>query len=174
MVQAIEAGTKTQTRRIIKPQSAVLTDAIARNCNIQPPQRENQPVIPCPYGQPGDLLWVRETFSWGDPALNNGKDFVYYRAQFDMKEWPGNWRPSIHMPKKFARIWLQITDVRAELLQDISEYDAIAEGIAPTWMPMPQWQFEDLWESIHGPGSWAANPVVWVINFRKYEMPQAK
>jgi len=190
MVRAILEGRKTQTRRVVKPQSAILTDEMARVLGVQPPAQQNAPVISCPYGVPGDRLWVRETYAWsGDSSIPEADRIasgeVWYRA--DGGRGGGiRWRPSIFMPRWASRILLEITGVRVERLQDISEADCWAEGIdavdgvfdesipamaqrmgrlcedaAPT--------FACLWESINGTDSWNANPLVWVVSFRRVE-----
>ena len=175
MVRAILAGTKTQTRRVVKPQTAILTDATARSIGIQPPARENPPVIPCPYGAPGDLLWVRETHAIvpasayrcsreedGSPVPHrvspDGEEWAVYRAGWSRSD-PHRWRPSIHMPRWASRLTLRVTDVRVERLQAISEADARAEGVASVA------EYAALWDAINGAGSWAANPWVWAIGF---------
>lgn len=134
--------------------------------------------ILCPYGRPGDLLWVRETWA---PAWNQ----VLYKANERYGKYEGQkWKPSIHMPKKAARIWLQVEGVRVERLQDISEEDAIAEGIekkpgstSSTKFDYRHYEYEGsynvdakvsfrtLWEKINGADSWAANPFAWVVKF---------
>jgi hypothetical protein len=83
---------------------------------------------------------------------------------------PARWRPSIHMPRWASRITLEITDVRVERLQEISEEDALAEGVIGIYAHArtnPRGAFHALWESIYGPDSWAANPWVWAITFRR-------
>ncbi|MNE10030.1 hypothetical protein D3C80_1027260 [compost metagenome] len=138
----------------------------------------------CPYGKVGDILWVRETWNnWGAKEV----PFVY-RAT-DLRSCGHNWKPSIHMPKKAARIWLQITDLRVEHLHDISEHDAITEGIeikkdcdgdiykdyeaktevsdfGDTYYTNPVLSFKSLWVKINGKESWISNPWVWVIKFK--------
>ena len=133
---------------------------------------------PLPYGKPGDRLWVRET--WHD-ASSSLHSCALYRADGIDLHWD-KWTPSIHMPRWASRITLEITSVRVERLQDISEADALAEGIPSidtpgAWtLPIPAnpnlpaiylGAFCKLWESINGPGSWAANPWVWAIEFRR-------
>lgn len=153
MVQAILQGRKTQTRRVVK--------------------RPEVSMQKCPYGQPGDVLWVRESFY---PATNT--PFIY-----KADGWVGDntWKPSIHMPKDAARIWLKLTDVKVERLQDIAEADAIAEGIEIidqegqkvyrrydgyyTVTPSAYVSYWSLWASINGEESWLANPWVWVLSF---------
>jgi hypothetical protein len=162
-------------------------------------------VIQCPYGQPGDRLWVRET-GWERPErsrrmLSEGADTwvpFYYDADgwdeqdhADFKVWGFKRRPSIHMPRWASRILLEIVSVRVERLQEISEADSIAEGINcypfrpddgfPICSGYTHEENDDrcmlwataklaylkLWESINGPDSWAANPWVWVIEFKR-------
>lgn len=135
----------------------------------------------CPYGQPGDRLWVRETWH---PETSNPDAKAAYRADCDYETGKEcGWRPSIHMPRWASRILLEITDVRVERLQDIDEDDCLAEGIAQVVrekLPRiqqcgeydainvdPVAEYRDLWESISGAGSWDAKPWVWVIEFRR-------
>jgi hypothetical protein len=142
------------------------------------------------YGQPGDRLWVRET--WQGPILDceehevqfreDGPEafkkpgFCAYRAtdKLDAIDADGKelgWRPSIFMPRWVSRITLEITGVRIERLQDISDADAIAEGIPRGGPENPdgieRLEYRTLWEQINGPGSWEANPWVWVIEFKR-------
>lgn len=191
MVRAILDGTKTQTRRAVKSTGMYAIDASIHGEEVA--RRELAALATrCPYGQAGDQLWVREAFSgphcmdasdgckavppskWGDCSR------IWYWADGNPTE--GDWtrpRPSIHMPRWASRILLEIAAVRVERLQDISETDAKAEG-APDYEegidhPPPgadhEWSFRGsfirLWESINGPGSWDANPCVWVIEFRR-------
>lgn len=146
-------------------------------------------IIGCPHGQPGDRLWVREN-GWERPSLSprdlrEGADTwppYEYDAEplmcwedGELKRYGWKRRPSIHMPRWACRIDLQITAVRVERLQDISEADAIAEGCSPAHPDdedarhhyTPRWAYEVLWEQINGAGSWAANPWVWVVEFRR-------
>lgn len=173
MVLALLDGTKTQTRRIAnKP---VRHPDLG---NIYTPgalvlEREPQHVIEraCPYGQPGDRLWVRETWAPMTNGFAYGADPVWNASP------DGKWRPSIHMPRAACRLELEITGVRVERLQDISESDALAEGTPSDLMPidvsrMPYpssieaGKYAALWEQINGPGSWDANPWVWVVEFK--------
>jgi hypothetical protein len=129
----------------------------------------------CPYGQPGDRLWVRECF--GYPANDKTRADIRYRA--DGGGLLGDWRPSIHMPRAASRITLEITGVRCEKLQDISEADAKAEGVTvlvdaeitaavvPGIRGPAYLEYFVLWDSINGPGSWDANPYVWVVEFKR-------
>jgi hypothetical protein len=176
MVRAILAGRKTQTRRIVKNQEWY---------NLKGDYGDRlRGVDRCPYGHPGERLWVRETWfcATGEP----GPALCHYQADGDRPEFKGLWKPSIHMFRWASRITLEITGVRVERLQDISEADAIAEGIAKhsdQWIDYPAgksaagWSdprksFTSLWQSINGGDSWNANPWVWVVEFRKLEAAQ--
>ncbi|WP_315132902.1 hypothetical protein [Achromobacter marplatensis] len=201
MVRALLAGTKTQTRRIAKPvrhpDLGNLYDAGALVL-----EREPQHVIDraCPYGQPGDRLWVREAFRFaasldrlspndvGEKALDAGYSTPWAPTQFEADgrragSWhgfdtpptvttPGKLRPGIHMPRWACRLVLEVTGVRLERLNEISDDDIASEGIQE-WIDggvdhdgYPRDAFRSLWESINGAGSWQANPWVWVVEFR--------
>jgi hypothetical protein len=144
MVRAILEGRKTQTRRVVKNQ--VRRDGYT-----------------CPYGKPGDVLWVRET--WCGDRFNG----VGYRAT-DAQSGP--WKPSIFMPRWASRITLEITDVQVERVHDINECDIVAEGIPfPTDRYVSYEEllaaFRDLWDSINGKTyPWASNPWVWALTFK--------
>lgn len=165
MVRAILAGRKTQTRRIVKPQSAVLTDQMARGFGVRPPAVENAAVIPCPYGQVGDHLWVRE--AW---ALHPETGNLLYKAD-DGAPSDTRWKPSIHLPRKHSRILLEMTSIRVERLQTISWEDALAEGTdndpATT---NAVGSFAKYWDYINGAEAWDMNPWVWVVGFKKVEV----
>lgn len=144
-------------------------------------------VFPCPYGKPGDRLWVRETVS----RFAMGR-VVAYKADND-NDGPMKWRPSIHMPRWASRITLEVESVRVERLQGIDGEDAEAEGIERCNNPDHGFigavggelgrlgcpgcsgdpdrdaieDYRTLWESINGPGSWDANPWVWVVAFKQ-------
>jgi len=138
--------------------------------------------IKCPYGEPGDLLYVRETWMHA-PNYPDLPEKYYYKASMSdqfIKEWPKSWKPSIHMPKKAARIWLEITSVRVERLQDISNEDALKEGIkviepneayfdymqyAGSYLH-PRGSFFSLWDKINGKESLEQNQWVWVVEFK--------
>lgn len=141
-VRNLLAGTKTQTRRIVK---GVKRD---HTIDLKSPTKTraglcthvlDAPKYPklCPYGQPGDLLYVRETWAvhqtWDKRAPNEIPDLamarLWFRADGEGGPSTGRWRPSIHMPRRFARIWLRVTDVRVERVQDISTEDIWAEGV---------------------------------------------
>lgn len=123
----------------------------------------------CPYGQPGDKLWVRETF------IEYAPNQFEYKSGFTDE--PIKWKPSIHMPKSAARIWLEITEVRVERLRDITEEDAKAEGAeCQLWQTLNNTDttshrngFTTLWISINGDESWNKNPWVWVISFKRID-----
>ena len=121
----------------------------------------------CPFGQPGDRLWVRE-----NSAMDCGDGRILYQADGDdiTASLDGRWIPSIHMRRENSRITLEITGVRVERLQDISRGDSMAEGCPFPNMangPDPRRWYAELWESINGPGSWGRNPWVWVVEFRR-------
>ena len=159
MVRAILDGRKTQTRRVIKPQPK---GEFCRYGFHMPTQAiwTDLTVVSCPYGQPGDLLWVRETF-----AAAGDQSWVEYRADCDSKVI--RWRPSIHMPRSASRLTLRITDVRVQRVQEISEEDARAEGT--TGLAGAMTGFPYLWESINAKRGygWNTNPWVWAISFER-------
>lgn len=188
MVRALIAGTKSQTRRVVKapgwdpasPEYGGLTgikqhadERIGLQAYFWHARSALAHGVRCPYGQPGDRLWVRETWRrYGDG--------IAYRADYGdasfADEVHAPWKPSIHMPRCLSRITLEITGVRVERLKDISADDAYDEGAAD-WAAETQrngnkWPnivraYQGLWESINGPGSWDANPWCWVIEFRR-------
>jgi hypothetical protein len=195
MVRAIQEGRKTQTRRIVKPQpegsTTWLSQADSTDCGFYPNNiRANPARLACPYGQPGDRLWVRETWapmSTFDPSPETG---AVYKADNHPSQSviACKWKPSIHMFRWASRITLEITGVRVERLQDISNEDCVAEGITAIGkgVRMPDGRYaqsgryetkastvrqlySELWESINGSESWAANPWVWVVEFRRCE-----
>ena len=135
MVQALLAGTKTQTRRVVKITHR--TPGLAACLEPADPAwvRTKPAAELCPYGKPGDRLWVRETWAW----FGNERDpsEVLYRADGHTKLYDGygGWRPSIHMPRWASRITLEVTDVRVERLQAISVDDLLAEGVRVRFSP---------------------------------------
>lgn len=186
MVRAILDGRKTQTRRLVKHrQFSEEVHARAAHVGVRAALDE-LPTLPNVYGVPGDWLWVRETWAATDLTVwDRERASLRYRATHDLGPLDG-WRPSIHMPRWASRITLEVTGVRVERLQGISEEDARAEGIEPVglhrwrnYMPEPEAgsigsrfatardSFFSLWESINGTESLAANPWVWVIEFRR-------
>lgn len=188
MVRAILDGRKTQTRRIVKPQPDCALTSLASTTSNRSPRviamRGGLYSIFCPYGKPGDRLWVKETFvAWDkshDGNLITGQlkkracNFIEYRADESSAEL--KWRPSIFMPRWASRITLEITALRVERLQQISGEDCRAEGCGSPEIP---WRadgaashpwvdtYKRIWDSINGPESWAANPWVWVVEFRR-------
>ena len=208
MVKAILEGRKTQTRRVVKPQpyfeSYYLMELCGESLTIDYNQGDNNPVVKCPYGQTGDVLWVRETWRLTQPY---GPEEYYFGYKVDCGikiqasekydfHSPDVWKPSIHMPKEACRIFLRITNVRVERLQDITREDCIKEGIGyletdgekfyqlggswydyerKTFNPLssgkisPSMSFKSLWRSINGEQSWNDNPWVWVIEFERVE-----
>lgn len=207
MVRALLAGTKTQTRRIINPQPPEHIDSLhghALRKRAPYAIEDYETGAPagygfesedhqwrCPYGQPGDRLWVRET--WGrqegikvhigdrpNIQIDDHFERVTHRAGRENFAWgmygPPKWKPSIHMPRTGCRLMLEILEVRVERVQDISVSDAIAEGIEYVGKLVPDRggfqrgeivDYSMLWESINGNGSWDANPWVWVVTFLK-------
>ncbi|MFD9931483.1 hypothetical protein ACFW0S_24580 [Citrobacter freundii] len=194
MVRAILDGRKTQTRRIIKlsHERGMLNPVIkGRNGEITSVSCRLAPLL-CPYGQPGDRIWVRETFNgfWlDDDVIQEIKDGVSlaselcdYKADYSDGSKPAEgWTPSIHMPRWASRILLEITDVRVERLNAISQADAIAEGAPPSHPSIDcvsrEYGFPDFsrswfgqtWQYIYGEESWQANPWVWVIEFKRID-----
>lgn len=190
MVRAILDGTKTQTRRIIKPQPDWLKNGVMSRDGLTAMIHNHA----CPYGKPTDQLWVKETSRLmigseesviqyrADMAIQDlpdgwySNDPVLYRWIASQSENPKRWRPSILMPQRASRITLEVTGIRVERLQAISEADAKAEGCmgncpvgyihAHQAAPL-SYEYAQLWESINGPGSWDANPFVWVIEFNR-------
>lgn len=178
MVKAVLDSKKTQTRRLMKPQPpdwSRNTYNFYGAINLRLPDGK---LIRYPYGQTGDRLYVRETFLVMHRL--NRVDRIYYRADGDdpLADTPySGWVASIHMPKKYARIWLEVTDVCIERVQDISWQDARAEGIKDE--PRGDldkteyyWRaFRNLWNSIYAKSDygWDANPWVWVVEFKKLD-----
>jgi hypothetical protein len=175
MVRAILEGRKTQTRRVAKQTANGHLKQLGGHRRWHPADPEAR--LASPYGQPGDRLWVREAWAYygGDEYLyQQQNECVWYRAHDIGDPVPGvRWRPSIHMPRWASRITLEVTGVRVERLQDISEADAVAEGIEapPPADPvdMPVWRYRQLWGAINGPKSWQANPWVWVVEFKRVQ-----
>lgn len=174
MVRAILDGRKTQTRRVIKD-CTVGRDQISKFIQIGKKfigcYPEDVPELIrecCPYGVPGDRIWVRETFcSVPDHEEPAGCSALLYAA--DGNGPYGKWTPSIHMPRWASRILLEITDVRVEQLNDISEEDARSEGISGSSARDIKEAYAALWRSIYGSDSWQANPWVWVVEFKRIE-----
>lgn len=214
MVRAILEGRKTMTRRVVKLRHGA--DVVVTNGQVWKPARVDYAgYVDCPYGQVGDRLWVRETWNWFDPdeipEVRRGRRAPFTGQQGARKiPWVAAyaadghlehehlglalWRPSVHMPRWASRITLEITAVRVELLQHISDNDIEAEGTVQ-WVkdggvvrsPHPGfdgwWPDEDgnlyvkpnrvafcsMWESVNGRLAWDENPWVWVIEFMRVE-----
>lgn len=181
MVRAILEGRKTQTRRVVKRQGDMEFDPADPHfgpywLSYATEADGEDAKVRCPYGVPGDRLWVRETYCefTEDSPDRMGAGF-YYRADLanqsdsaaeTMRLNGVKWRPSIFMPRRASRILLEITGVRVERLQDISDDDCRAEGYDRSHAFPREW-FARLWASINGTGSWAANPLVWVVSFQR-------
>ncbi|WP_454703413.1 hypothetical protein [Achromobacter pestifer] len=206
LVRALLAGAKTQTRRIVKlPHSNPLGQwepttvggpGVRFSDGSPAPEQtaiwhtRTGDAVFCPYGQPGDRLWVRETWQHANHPFGPYQDHtpVFYRADYlDDAHGPDGelspdgkyrkWRPSIHMPRTACRLVLEVIAVRVERLQAISDSDALAEGVGlnasaagltmttPAGESMPRLMFRSLWEQINGAGAWDSNPWVWVVEF---------
>lgn len=185
MVIAILDGRKTQTRRLMKIQQPNKEFKIAVQVNEKKPNiiswvklsndgllitDRHEPSFKCPFGKIGDRLYVRET--WAKLTIG----YVYKAEDSIFDNHPiFKWKPSIYMPKSAARIWLEITDIRVERVQDINGADAIKEGVTMENVISVQgldnqWKqcinnFSDLWNSIYN--NWNDNPWVWVIEFKR-------
>lgn len=221
MVRAILAGEKLQTRRIAKlPHNNPLgqwepttiggpgvrfSDGTPAPAQAAIWHTRTGDAVLCPYGQPGDRLWVREAFrfaasldrlspnSVGEKALDAGYSKPWAPTQFEADgsragAWcgfdtppattiPGKLRPGIHMPRWACRLVLELTGIRIERLQAISEADALAEGVTiqdrhtrqhvANDIPHPAGRaFRDLWCDINGVSAWSSNPWVWVVEFQ--------
>lgn len=218
MVRAILEGRKTQTRRVLKVQPVVRPDLspsglLAWMLSVGSYVFGNKPmpefVKRCPYGHPGDRMWVREAFRTEEsydhikpsdiPVASAGHTLAvpfWYAADLSGADFqhmppglrPGKYRPGMFMPRAASRILLEITAVRVERLWDISEADAMAEGIYSKvsggiatlstdqrehiLLGLPgehRMVYRELWESINGTGSWKSNPWVWVVEFKRVE-----
>lgn len=226
MVRAILSGRKTQTRRVVKWTKS-LSDGRGFDCvqnlrsggwvpliggQLQWSPYGGAPYVPypkvhecCPFGEPGDWMWVREEHAIvAAPRLTTGAEEVVVQVQFcdgerrctsltaaelqklrARRAWSlGDQTRARFMYRSLSRISLEIVSVRVERLQDISEADAIAEGIEPVQMPTGEVMYDDylepgaivarpvssyatLWDRINGAGAWSTNPWVWVVEFKK-------
>ncbi len=212
MVQAIHALIKRHTRRIINPKTPeAITLLIYLNAGLDIDKNKEELIRNHAPIKTGDILWVRETWMQvhKDVEFEGRFSEFVYRADTEENEkkfghiknpvgerfidsW--KWKPSIFMPKEAARIFLKVTNVRVERLQDITEEDAISEGIlrcpkadntgtayydySGKQTPVsynfdsPIASFKTLWQSINGRESWEANPWVWVYEFEQVEKPK--
>ena len=198
MVQAILEGRKTQTRRTKglekvneNPDGHTFNSFSIDNKNATFKRLEGMWQGVEVYFQVGDILWVRETFAF------NFREGVYdYKACYPSQTHYYGWKPSIHMPKEAARLFLKITNIRVERLFEITAKDAIAEGVEckivenmkeyraylvkdsehvfgkNSYPDTPECSFLELWEKINGNESVNSNPWVWVIEFEKVEKPE--
>lgn len=183
---AVRLDRKTQTRRPIKPKGGGVITVRAPNSGVveafgggawNKPSRMQ--VLYCPYGQVGDVLWVREAWR-AKPEFDKvaPRDIphdarIYFEADgpADARQW-GRLRPPMFMPRWMCRTRLELLRVWAERLNDITGADAVAEGIPRGLLAEEPDEVEvgkygQLWDRIHGPGSWAANPWVWALEFRR-------
>lgn len=192
LVRAILEGRKTQTRRLVKPVRGYEHRNIVKYPFGPDPwsvwwhsdETDRVGVLQdCPYGKPGDRLWVRETFKEcsvvGHSHSYGEQEAEWYEYRADNEDAAGPWRPSIFMPRDASRIDLEITAVRVERLKQITSTDAVAEGVAKdrgavikserfgSTMRNSQYMFFSKWDEIHGEGSVKSNPYVWVIEFKK-------
>lgn len=233
MVQALLSGAKTQTRRILRDQPMLFVggEGVVDEAGIPVPRQPavitlygDVKVLTCPYGAPGDRLWVRETWRSDAPQRVAYRADGWCGARFDNPDdgprwlpwqhgwlqgytapdvrgsyygetaYGDRWRPSLHMPRWASRITLEVTEVRVQRLQDISEEDAQAEGVCgfdsgccrpcngagrnhtwPSGCPTCHGTghahvaaYEALWDSINGDRApWSANPWVWAVSFRR-------
>jgi hypothetical protein len=190
MVRALLDGSKTQTRRIVKDTGLYAIDAAIHGEEVA--QRELRALATrCRYGAPGDQLWVREAFihepadyCWeASVSIPSRPASTVYRADVTGDSAGAGWSPSIHMPRRLSRITLEVTGVRVERLQDISEEDAKAEGCCAESHQTPdspmaptEWNghtavedYAALWDSINGRDAWNLNPFVWVVEFRRVQ-----
>jgi len=200
MVRALLNGTKTKTRRVVKksecwPVSTVRATMLESRGTVMAVDAQrctHGPEIKCPYGMPGDQLWVREAwrhieggamYDSAGGVMDSCDPEIIYRAS--RPHFSGPWKPSIHMPRWASRITLEIVSVRIEQLGDISRKDAESEGVGlrrvsendHRWIDYadkdgvrtfgdPRQSFWSLWKSINGSGSLDANPWVWVVEFK--------
>lgn len=205
MVQSIGKRIKTQTRRVVKsihPEAEFRADLnVVGYTFVEPDGKLQNPVmasvVQCPYGNPGDIIWVRESVCYVmlDHAHDllegsrNRNQWVYKSSyhpdwmKYAKEKYGYKWIPSLHMPLRACRYFLEVKSVRVERLQDITEDDAIAEGverntaalpdqmmvyksyITGNYSNFPYTSFATLWQKINGRESWDANPWVWVVEF---------
>ena len=201
MVKAILDGRKTQTRRLFKVNKQTITAEESVFFDVEIGEAVYNSIggvswWQCPYGNVGDILWVRETFY--EPLFEKLNGKYYYKADLEEQGWNFKWKPSLFMPKEACRLFLKVKSVGVERLQDISHEDAVAEGIEyidieePFTMGYKLYgkhripdllgrkavtgtsieSYQTLWENINGRDSWDSNPYVWVISFELTERPQ--
>jgi len=195
MVQALLANRKTMTRRL-KGLDAINKDPDAAVFNRFEVKLDNSLhaifqvngndiAVKCPYGNIGDVLWVREKFRVNESQT--GFPFHFYTDDDYTNKDSEKWKPSLFMPKAACRFFLEVTDIRLERLQRITEFDAISEGIQETGIADYPYKlysgkkgehsgcakairsFESLWQAINS--NWNLNPWVWVVCFKQVEKP---
>lgn len=195
-VRAILNGSKSQTRRVVKPQPSRQLEPGKGDAGYWFSPSYHSPGWRCLYGKPGDRLIVREGWRWygriREPGMVEGG--FEYRADGTHRKFTDfadpedaweqfqaaavneayHWRPSIHMPRWASRITLELTEVRVERLQDITEEDAIAEGCratsTDTFAQSARAHYFQIWDELNGKKyPWAHNPWVWVLSFRRVE-----
>lgn len=195
MIRAILSGRKAMTRRLVtvpwighvrslpyepwyvEEDGRLLVDCSdAHDSCGNGDYREYASCMPCPYGAPGDQLWIRET--WAEYPSDG--DYIYRATTESELAERLTWRPSVHMSRRMSRITLDVTTVRVERLQDITEEDAIAEGVElyhraseegePGCTVPARYRFRALWDSINGKRApWGSNPWVWVVGFKRVQ-----
>ena len=184
MVQAILSGKKTSTRRLFKkplskavePAKEIFHDGTHWVARLKNGQCYRYPII-CPYGETGDYLWVKETFC--PPFKDQVKPAFLFKADYHIgvsehKKNKNMWKPSIHMPRAAARLWLEITELKPQRIQSITEQEAMKEGVMPAHLLNFEPEiyssyragFYKKWISIYGIESWHLNPWVWTIDFK--------
>jgi len=204
MVRAILDGRKTVTRRVIKDPYSIEDEEVSRISGLAIHKgtavTHGMPYPDAPYSV-GDILYVRETWTtlyYVDPDgyTHYDQPMYYYAADgmpditlvdgdgFEQDDQRVRWRPSIHMPKELARIWLRVTDVRIERLRDITDEGAVREGLYKGWRLYGRgsaaitarqafmWLWETITRKAPAAESWACNPLVWVIEFERCEKPE--
>lgn len=203
MVRAILEGRKTQTRRVMKPQPPAHMERVAFVetwpdkpwCLTGPQLAKDGTLLPCeqwdggwpdcteqfgcPYGKPGTHLWCRETWAKNNNQLSDHHSdvSVVYRADSESRALDNGtelpWKPSIHMPRSYSRLTLEIVSLKVERVQDITKVDCIAEGITGLEDVHAGWHqpFAQLWDSINSDRGygWEKNPFVWAIEFKRLE-----
>lgn len=201
MVKAILAGRKTVTRRLIKHNTEAVLNSPFHKANPDVPDKQIITKLCKPPYEPGDVLYVRETWCWcpcwdcgmvteDNNCCDDDAVMVYnhskrehgcycYRASCADNEYPSadTWHPSIHMPKAAARIFLKVKEVRAERLYDITPVQAVREGTKEEFPLLAIDEFRDIWNSTVkqsdiGVYGWDANPWVWAIEFEMCEKPE--
>lgn len=198
MVRAILDGRKTQTRRVVGPQPNTKPQQSEYDSSWGFVSGARMMQVRSPYGEAGDSLWVREAFQVDDTWTEPDCECIAYKADLQIRQcdsengklWsplpfrldgdpnkgdanrPGNWRPSIHMPRWASRITLEVTGVRVERVQEISAADCVREGFVATPENSASFArawFQELWDSLNAKRghSWESNPFCWVIDFRQ-------